>query len=224
MKAALTPDAAEAILGPKPSLEVRIRALLEGELGRVLPPNSDRGLDWYYRRVVLGGRALEAYEVLSHSRLPAGRVVDAGSGLGSFVLLANRLGMPAIGGEPGGEVELARERAEAISLRGDELFLSGAEGRLSLYLVARGRDFSYFDHHLFYLRRGPVLRQFRGLGFELSFPRRSKLADPDAINRRWARSPVRVARGAGRALWPAAELAAENPVQSVVDVVGTKPS
>jgi SAM-dependent methyltransferase len=122
----VTVEATIARLTPAPELEERIRAHLRAQLGRVLPPDPARGLDWYYDWVVLGSRAAEALAVmLRHGRRADLPWVDVGSGLGSFVLLAALEGRTVIGVEPAAaEVELARARAAAI--------LPGAEPRFEL--------------------------------------------------------------------------------------------
>lgn len=122
-------ETVQDVLRPAPALEARIRAFLDGQLGRVLPPDPERGLRWYYDWVVLGRRSLEAFAVFASHRddsssLP---VLDVGSGLGTFVLLANNFGIPAVGVEPGAhELELARERQAAIAgLAAADLFTQG---------------------------------------------------------------------------------------------------
>lgn len=112
----LDTEAVRRALRPPPELDDRIRAFIGIQLGRVLPPRPDRGLGWYYDSVVLGTRSLDAYSVLQRhrSRLD-GPVLDVGSGLGTFVLLANHLGTPAIGVEPGEEEHaLAEQRGRAM--------------------------------------------------------------------------------------------------------------
>jgi len=128
------PTAAEVEreLAPAPELERDIRAFLDGQLGRVLPPPR---LARYYRWVVLGTRSLEAFTVLARHReeseLP---VLDIGSGLGTFVLLANRHGLPAIGVEPGeGELALAVRRAEALGVDA------------SVFTLGTGEELPYAD-------------------------------------------------------------------------------
>jgi SAM-dependent methyltransferase len=103
------------MLRPDPALAARIRELISSQLGGVLPPAPARGVDRYYDWVVLGGRSLEAYRVVRRCRPPVEEpVLDVGCGLGSFVLLANRCGMAALGVEPSREeLELARRRAAA---------------------------------------------------------------------------------------------------------------
>lgn len=129
------PDLAsiEQRLRPKGELEREIRALIESQLGGVLPDSPERGRDWYFNAVVLGGRSVDAYRVVRRYRtrtnLPA---LDLGSGVGSFVLMANLLDMPAIGVEPGSEeLRLARARAAELGLGGD-LFLAGTGERIPL--------------------------------------------------------------------------------------------
>ncbi len=284
--------AAEALVRPKQELEARIRAFLAGQLGRVLPADPARGLGWYYDWVVLGGRSLEALRVISARRPPGGGpVLDVGSGLGTFVLLATRAGMPARGVEPGeAELALAHERAAAMGIDGERLFRPGTgeampygDGSFSgvllhdvlehvldwravlsecwrvlepggvlyvkgpsytvrfiephyriawlpllpkplarRYLAARDRDVGYVEH-LGYRRRGAVLAELRSLGFELTFPRLDKLRDPEAINRQWVRALVGRVRHPDGSLPGFAELAAENPLQSAIDVVARRP-
>jgi SAM-dependent methyltransferase len=126
--------AAKQRVRPGPDLERRIRAFLQGQLGRVLPSNPARGLDWYYDWVVLGDRSLEALDVVGRLRPPGDKpILDLGSGLGTTVLLAHELGLPAIGVEPGGEeLELALERAAALELPGEELMFDGLGENLPL--------------------------------------------------------------------------------------------
>lgn len=125
---------AKARVRPGPELERRIRAFLDSQLGRVLPPDPRRGLDWYYDWVVLGTRSLEALEVVGRLRPPGDKpILDLGSGLGTTVLLAHELGLPAIGVEPGAEeLALAIERAETLGLRGEELMFDGLGEHLPL--------------------------------------------------------------------------------------------
>jgi SAM-dependent methyltransferase len=264
------------------------------QLGRVLPANPARGLDWYYANVVLGARAREALRALRDCGPPRpGTVIDIGCGLGSFVLLARRLGIEAVGFEPGEEeVTLARQRAEEMGLDGDELFRTGrgerapfpdnsataivlhdvlehiqdwaavlteAERMLApggllyvkspnyaglrvreahymlpwvplmprplarAYLRAARRDVGYFDEHIYYLRRGAVLRRLRELGFELRFPRVEKLARPNEINRDWLRRLAVLALGKRGRSVRVLKVLAENPLQGAVDVVAAKP-
>jgi SAM-dependent methyltransferase len=122
-----TPASARALLRPDRELERRIRDFISAQLGRVLPAQPARGLEQYYEQVVLGSRALEAYEVLRRHRRPERLpVLDVGAGLGSFVLLSNKLDMTSIGVEPGErEVDLARERAARLGIDKAELFLRG---------------------------------------------------------------------------------------------------
>lgn len=103
---------ARRIAEPGPSLGRELRRHVHDRLGGVLPVDSAHGIDWYYDWVVLGSRSLEALSTIQRYR-PAGDmpVIDVGCGLGTFVLLANASGMPAIGVEPEEtEVELARKR------------------------------------------------------------------------------------------------------------------
>ncbi len=112
--AALDLDAARALLRPHGELEVRIRSYIGETLGRVLPPAPARGVDWYYDSVVLGGRALDAFRVLGRylGATHGAPVLDVGCGMGSFVLLANAVGVPAVGLELDPvALALARERA-----------------------------------------------------------------------------------------------------------------
>lgn len=110
-----TAEEARELLRPGPVLEHRIRSFLADQLGGVLPPDPARGLRWYYDWVVLGARALEAWRYLDEAwvdrSLP---LVDIGCGTGSLVLLADEVGGPAMGIEPGDEVELARARWQAL--------------------------------------------------------------------------------------------------------------
>ena len=114
----------ERELAPSPELEREIRAFLDDQLGRVLPPPR---LAHYYRWVVLGSRSLEAFTILSRHLEPSDLpVLDVGSGLGTFVLLANRHGLPAVGVEPGAtELALARRRAGELGVD-PERFSPGA--------------------------------------------------------------------------------------------------
>lgn len=118
-------------LVPSPVLEKRIRSFIASQLAGVLPTAPARGLDPYFDTVVLGSRAVDAYRVVA-GRMPAAGspVIDVGSGLGTFVLLSRRLGLPAVGIEPGeDELALARERARELHLPPD-LFRTGAGERL----------------------------------------------------------------------------------------------
>lgn len=279
-------DAARGAIRPSPVLEREIRAHLVAQLGRVLPSDERRGLGWYYDWVVLGERSLEALSVFGRHAPPPGLpLLDVGSGLGTFVLLARRVGFDAIGVEPGREeIELARRRAQELGPAGDpfragvgeELPLEdGSAGGVLLhdvlehvgdwrtvlrecrrvlaprgvlyvkgpsyavrfvephyrvpwlpllpkgiarpYLASLGRDTDYL-RHIGYRRRGEVLAALRALGFELRFPRRDKLAQPDAINRAWVRGAVEaVDRVPG--LRSVARRLADNPLQSTIDVV-----
>jgi SAM-dependent methyltransferase len=83
------------------------------------------------------------------------------------------------------------------------------------YLRALGRDVGYLEH-LGWRRRGAVIAELRGLGFELSFPRREKVADPERVNRPWARRLVQRFPRAAAAV-------ADNPLQSAIDVVARVP-
>lgn len=109
-----TAEEARDLLRPDPALEQRIRTFLSDQLGRVLPSDPARGLAWYYEWVVLGERAREAWRYLDGAwvdrSLP---LVDIGCGTGSLTLLANEVGGPAVGIEPGDEVELAVARWQA---------------------------------------------------------------------------------------------------------------
>lgn len=121
-------DEAARLLRPDEILAADIRALITERLGRVLPPEPSRGTEWYYRSVVLGARAAEALQVLGHHVQPgAGPVVDVGCGLGSFVLLANRLDVPALGFEPSA-AELGLARARAATLLGGRNVFARATG------------------------------------------------------------------------------------------------
>ncbi|MDQ3648617.1 MAG: class I SAM-dependent methyltransferase [Actinomycetota bacterium] len=101
---------------PRPEVAERINAFLAGQLGGVLPPDPARGLDWDYGWVVLGERSLEALRIFAEASLPSERpVVDVGSGLGTFVLLANECGLPAVGIEPGQEELRSRASAPATA-------------------------------------------------------------------------------------------------------------
>jgi SAM-dependent methyltransferase len=120
-------ETAVGLIDPGPELGARIRAFYARQLGGVLPRRPS-ALDYYYRTVVAGERALEAYREITEA-VPAapGPVLDIGSGTGAFVLLAMRLGLDARGLEPGAEeLALARERAERV-LPGapDDLFVAG---------------------------------------------------------------------------------------------------
>lgn len=130
----LDPGSARAALAPDPELEARIRTFLRAQLGKVLPPDPARGLDWYYDWVVLGRRSLEALTILEqHGAGTTDRpVLDVGSGLGTSVLLACRMGMDAVGIEPGvDELVLARERqARMPELAGRTLFSEGTGEQL----------------------------------------------------------------------------------------------
>ena len=114
-------------LRPAPALDAEVRAFLEAQLGRVLPPDRRRGLDWYYDWVVLGERSSEAYRVLSdHDSRPDLPWLDIGSGLGTFVLVAALGGRDAVGVEPGPEeIALARERAASLPGGDPDAFSSG---------------------------------------------------------------------------------------------------
>jgi SAM-dependent methyltransferase len=114
-------------LRPAPALDAEIQAFLESQLGRVLPPDRRRGLDWYYDWVVLGERSHEAFHVLlQHDARPELPWLDIGSGLGTFVLLSALNGRRAVGVEPGAEeLALARERAAALPAGDPEAFSSG---------------------------------------------------------------------------------------------------
>ena len=114
-------------LRPDPALDARIKDFLESQLGRVLPPDRRRGLDWYYDWVVLGDRSAEAFRILSeHDTQPELPWLDIGSGLGTFVLLSALQGRRAVGVEPGGdELALARERAGALPGGDPEAFSPG---------------------------------------------------------------------------------------------------
>ncbi|MGI8574699.1 MAG: class I SAM-dependent methyltransferase [Egibacteraceae bacterium] len=289
------PDAARAraFVAPDVELDERIRTFLRAQLGGVLPADDARGLGWYHDFVVLESRALEAFAVFArHGGGAHGKpVLDIGSGLGSFVLLANGFGLPAIGIEPGvQEYELALERQAALPQFAErELFRTGVgealpyedesvsgvllhdvlehvgdwravlreahrvvapEGVLYVkgpnysvrliephyrvpwlpmmpkniarpYLRALGRDIGYLDH-LGYRQRGAVLRELRGLGLELTFPRQVKLRDPESINRPLARvltAPLRMGGPFGRL----GDIVAENPLQWAIDVVARRP-
>lgn len=127
-------EAVREALRPSAALEAEIRAFLRAQLGQVLPPDPVRGLEWYYNWVVLGERSREAFAVLEAAVPPASEpVLDLGSGLGTFVLLANRFGLPAIGIEPGGEeLTLARKRAEEMDPSLVERFSHGVGEELPL--------------------------------------------------------------------------------------------
>lgn len=114
-------------LRPDPELDARVREHLRAQLGRVLPRDPGRGLDWYYDWVVLGSRSAEAFAVLrAHDRRPDLPWLDIGSGLGTFVLLARSRGRAAVGVEPGrAELELATERAARMQDAGREPFRHG---------------------------------------------------------------------------------------------------
>lgn len=284
--------AAKARVQPSPELDGRIREFLRSQLGGVLPPDPARGLDWYHDWVVLGDRSLEAIQVVAPLR-PASEkpILDLGSGLGTTVLLALELGLPAIGVEPGpDELALSHERAAVLGLPGEELMTDGLGEELPLesgsvsavlmhdvlehvidwrkvlseclrvlesggvlylkgpsyavrfiephyrlpwlpllpkplarrYLDALGRNSQYFEH-VGYRRRGHVLAELHALGFELSFPRLNKLRDPSQINRAPVRRAVERLGAAPAPVRRAVELAAEGPLQSVIDVVARKP-
>ena len=121
-------------LRPPPDLEAEIRTFLDRQLGRVLPPDPARGLDWYYDWVVLGERSREALAVLAGAVPPTSEpILDLGSGLGTFVLLANRSGLAAVGIEPGEEeLALARKRAAALDPALVERFSQGVGEELPL--------------------------------------------------------------------------------------------
>lgn len=123
------------LLRPNPELECRVRGFIEEQLHGILPSRRQRGVDWYYDAVVLGGRAVEALRVLRRHwpQDASGPLVDIGCGMGSTVMLANRLGMPAVGIEPGsGELSLAAERWAAAGLGGPAPFVRGGGERLPL--------------------------------------------------------------------------------------------
>jgi len=141
------PDAEEVrgVLRPGRDLEDRIRRFIAEQLGGILPPSPARGVDWYYHATVLGARTMEALPVLlrhrpTESDLP---LVDIGCGMGSTVMLAHHLGVPATGIEPGvGELTLARERWGAAGFSSPTPFLRGsgehlpfAGGRASAVLL-----------------------------------------------------------------------------------------
>jgi len=119
-------ELARRAIVPPPELEQRIKALIASELGGVLPPRPDRGLDHYYATVVRGTRAVDAFRGLAgHVPSTALPVVDIGAGLGSFVLLSLLLDQPTVGVEPGvAELDLARERAVSLGLP-PESFVQG---------------------------------------------------------------------------------------------------
>jgi SAM-dependent methyltransferase len=124
MTASLDLDALRERLRPGEELDARIRAFLGDQLGRVLPPDPRRGLDWYYDWVVLGSRSAEAFAILSaHDPRPDLPWLDIGCGLGTFVLLAELQGRDAVGIEPGeAELALGRERlAQALGGDGERL-------------------------------------------------------------------------------------------------------
>ncbi len=114
-------------LRPAPALDAEIRTFLESQLGRVLPADPRRGLDWYYDWVVLGERSREAFRALrDHDARPELPWLDIGSGLGTFVLLAALSGRLAVGVEPGEEeLALARKRASALQGGDPGAFSSG---------------------------------------------------------------------------------------------------
>jgi len=114
-------------LRPEAELDERVRSHLREQLGGVLPADPERGLGWYYDWVVLGSRSFEAFEILSrHDRRPELPWLDLGSGLGTFVLLAQMRGRATLGIEPGtAEVQLARERAAALEGADPSAFTQG---------------------------------------------------------------------------------------------------
>lgn len=114
-------------LRPDPELDARVREHLHAQLGRVLPRDRSRGLDWYYDWVVLGSRSAEAFAILrAHDKRPDLPWLDIGSGLGTFVLLARSEGRAAVGVEPGrAELELANERVARMKDAGREPFRHG---------------------------------------------------------------------------------------------------
>jgi len=114
-------------LRPAPELDARVKAFLEDQLGGVLPPDTRRGLDWYYDWVVLGDRSAEALRILGErDTRPDLPWLDIGSGLGTFVLLSALSGRRAVGVEPGdGELALAIERAAALPGGDPGAFSSG---------------------------------------------------------------------------------------------------
>lgn len=123
------PRQVRELLRPGRELEGRIRGFIDGQLGGILPSRPERGVDWYYDVVVLGGRSLEALRVLHRHRpqAAAGPLVDVGCGMGSTVMLANHVGIPAVGVEPGpGELGLAKERWAAAGLPGAAPFVRGS--------------------------------------------------------------------------------------------------
>ena len=127
------PDQVREYLRPNRELEGRIRGFIGDQLGGILPSRPERGVDWYYDVAVLGGRAMEALTVLDRYRPPdaSGLLVDIGCGMGSVVMLANRLGIPAVGLEPGaGELALARERWTAAGQSSSAPFVRGSGERL----------------------------------------------------------------------------------------------
>lgn len=114
-------------LRPGPELDARVRAHLRDQLGRVLPADPQRGLDWYYDWVVLGSRSAEAFTILGrHDRRPDLPWLDIGAGLGTFVLLAELQGRSAVGVEPGeAEIALGRERLAERLDDGRDRLLAG---------------------------------------------------------------------------------------------------
>lgn len=275
---------------PSGALAGDLRAFVDAQLGGVLP-RSERARARYFNSVVLGARAQEALATLSRWQRPAGKpVIDVGSGLGSFVVLASLRGEDALGVEPGEqELALSRRRAEEAGLSaslfrpgiGERLPAAGGSASAVLvhdvlehvgdwrrvldeahrvlasggilyvkgptygfrffephyrlpwlpllpaplartYLKALDRDLGYFEH-LGYRRRGEVLSHLRGLGLELMFPRREKLARPEAIRRAWVRTGVRSLRLDRVASSRLGKLVADNPLQSGVDVIARKP-
>ena len=114
-------------LRPGAELDARVQAHLRDQLGRVLPADPRRGLDWYYDWVVLGSRSAEAFAILArHDRRPDLPWLDIGAGLGTFVLLAELQGRDAVGVEPGeAELRLGRERLAERLGDGRERLLAG---------------------------------------------------------------------------------------------------
>jgi SAM-dependent methyltransferase len=114
-------------LRPSAELDARVRAHLRAQLGRVLPADPERGLEWYYDWVVLGSRSAEALTILGrHDRRTDLPWLDIGCGLGTFVLLAELHGRSAVGVEPGdAELALGRERIAERLVDGNERLLPG---------------------------------------------------------------------------------------------------
>lgn len=89
------------------------------------------------------------------------------------------------------------------------------------YVVAMGRDPGYLGH-LGYRRRGAVLRELSTLGFDIELPRRQKLAEIELINRGWVRTLARPF-APGRRLGRVGAVLADQPLQSVMDVLARVP-